>query len=69
MRRLFISIASTTATATSKRSDEDGPDPVPDTVSGDQGQPDAEQREDQTDQRGEVLQQHDRQLRAPGSAG
>ena len=64
----FISIASTTATTTSSTPMNAVPTRVPDAVAGHQGQADAEQREDQAEQRREVLEQHDRQLGRLGGA-
>ncbi len=48
--------------------DAEGADAVPDAVAGEQGQADAAEREDQTDERAEVLQEDDRQLGGLGAA-
>src|SRR3954447_24043775 len=49
-----------------QEADQDRAEGVEDHVAGDHGQTDAEQREDQAQQGGGVLQQHDRQLGGPG---
>ena len=64
----MVSIARTIAIATSSDADHERADAVPDAVAGDQRQADAEEREDQADQGGEVLQQDDRQLGGLGAA-
>ena len=46
-----------------QRADHRGADAVPDRVTGQHCQTDAQQREDQTDQRTGVLEQHHRQFR------
>ena len=53
------------ATSDQQTADHDRADAVPDAVAGQQREPDAEQREHQTDQRGGVLKQHDRKLGHP----
>jgi hypothetical protein len=51
-----------------QQADRRGADAVPDAVAGYQGEHHAEEREDQTQQRAGVLEQHDRELRRLGPA-